>query len=262
MALDLSTFGFGIAGALDQAIVRELAPRVEAAGFRTLWVNDTPQGDALASLQTAAAVTSRIGLATGVINVDRRFAASVVDAVRARDLPLDRLTIGMGSSAPPHPLTTIAEAVRTIHEGLNVPVVVGALGPNMRRLGVREADGLLLNWLTPDGARAAMADATRDTEGTDASPRIGLYVRVALGDGARRVLQSEAARYAAIPSYAANFARLGFSAMETAVVADVPEQVREGLGAFAGTVDEPVLRAITATDQLNEYLALVDAAAG
>ena len=263
MALDIRSTGFGIAGALDHAIVRELAPHVEAAGFRTLWVNDTPHGDALASLQIAAAVTSRIRLATGVINVDRRPAGSVVGDVQARDLPLDRLTIGIGASKPPHPLATASEAIQTLRERLNVPIVVGALGPRMRRLGVQEADGLLLNWLTPDGARAAKADAERDRAETDGPPpHVGLYIRVALGEESGIVLRAEADRYAAIPSYAANFARLGITALDTAIAVNTPEELREGIAAFAGTVDEPVVRAITATDALNEYIALIEAVAG
>lgn len=263
MALEVSTFGFGVAGALDHGVVRELAPRVEAAGFRTFWVNDTPQGDALASLQVAAAVTSRIRLATGVISVDRRPPESIIDAVRARDLPIDRLVLGIGASTPPHPLARIARAIRDIKTGLNVPVVIGALGPKMRQLGIREANGLLLNWLTPDGARSAMADRERDvTEASQATAEVGLYIRVALGAEAGERLRSEADRYAAIPSYKANFARLGFRAIDTAVIGDSAKEIQTGLVAFAGTVDEPVVRAITAADTLPEYLVLLDAITG
>jgi alkanesulfonate monooxygenase SsuD/methylene tetrahydromethanopterin reductase-like flavin-dependent oxidoreductase (luciferase family) len=222
-------------------------------------VNDTPQGDALASLQVAAAVTSRLRLATGVISVDRRAPETIVDAVRNRDLPIDRLVLGIGASAPPHPLSRISDAIRVIKSGLNVPVVIGALGPRMRRLGVQEADGLLLNWLTPDGARAAMADKDRDLATSGESAEVGLYIRVALGADAGARLRAEADRYGAIPSYKANFARLGFSALETAVEADSSEDIRAGLAAFTNTVDEPVVRAITATDSLAEYVALLDA---
>jgi alkanesulfonate monooxygenase SsuD/methylene tetrahydromethanopterin reductase-like flavin-dependent oxidoreductase (luciferase family) len=263
MALDTSNMGFGLTGFLDHAVVRELAPRIEEAGFRTLWINDPPDGDALAGLRVAAAVTSTIRLATGVIPVDRRTAESVVHAVRERDLPTDRLVIGIGSSKPPRPLRRVRDAIRVIKEGLNVPVVVGALGPRMRRLGVQESDGVLLNWLTPDGARAAMADKKRDLAETGKErAEVGLYIRVALGAPANARLRAEAARYEGIPSYAANFARLGFSAMETAVAAGEPEDVREGLDAFSGTVDEAVVRAVTGTDALPEYLALLDAIMG
>jgi len=263
MALDISRMGFGLTGALDHAIVRELAPRIEEAGFRTLWFNDTPGGDALASIRVAAAVTSRIRLATGVISVDRRSPESIVESVRHLDLPTDRLVIGIGASRPPRPLRSVREAIGGIRSGLHAPVMVGALGPKMRRLGVQESNGVLLNWLTPEGARAAMADKERDLAGSgDHQAEVALYIRVALGEPAIAVLRSEAERYASIPSYAANFARLGFTAMETAVAAETPEQVREGLGAFWGTVDEPVVRAVTGSESLPAYLALLDAIDG
>jgi hypothetical protein len=133
----------------------------------------------------------------------------------------------------------------------------------MRRLGVRESDGVLLNWLTPEGARSAMEDKQRDLDNApDHAAEIALYIRVALGDKAIDVLRSEADRYAAIPSYAANFERLGFTAFDTAVAAHNAVQVREGLGAFVGRVDEPVVRAVTGSDALADYLALLDAITG
>jgi hypothetical protein len=76
------------------------------------------------------------------------------------------------------------------------------------------------------------------------------------------VLEKEAARYAGIPSYAANFARLGFQALDSAVYGDTPAEIRAGLEVYMGTVDEAVVRAITPNDTLDEFLALVDAVAG
>jgi len=46
--------GFGVAGALDHEIIKELAPAAERSGFATFWANDTPNGDGLASLRAAA----------------------------------------------------------------------------------------------------------------------------------------------------------------------------------------------------------------
>jgi hypothetical protein len=83
-----------------------------------------------------------------------------------------------------------------------------------------------------------------------------------LGDRSIEKLTTEARRYESIPSYAANFARLGFSALETAVAATSPAQVREGLGAFSDAVDQPVVRAVTGSDTLPEYLTLLDAISG
>lgn len=263
MKLDLAKMGFGITGTVDHEVVRELAPRVEDAGFRTLWVNHGGGGDSLASIQVAAAVTSKLRLASGVIPVDRMSPEEVVRSVKERALPLDRLVLGIGASAPPSPLRTISEAASFIRDRLSVGVMVGALGPKMRRAGVREADGVLLNWLTPEAARNALADKDHDLADLPGKQaEVALYIRVALGKEVRPILEHEAARYEAIPSYAANFARLDFRAVDSAVSGETPEQIREGLDAFQGAVDEPVVRAITAHDALDEFFSLVNAVAG
>jgi alkanesulfonate monooxygenase SsuD/methylene tetrahydromethanopterin reductase-like flavin-dependent oxidoreductase (luciferase family) len=263
MTLDLSRMEFGITGSLDHAIVRELAPRLESAGFRTLWINHGGGGDSLASIEVAASVTSTLRLASGVIPVDRVPASQIVSTFRERGLPEDRVVIGIGASAKPSPLTTIREAAMLLKAELAVPVMVGALGPKMRRVAVRETEGVLLNWLTPEGVRQAMEDKSTDlADMPGRHSEVALYIRCALGEAAYPVLQREADRYAGIPSYAANFARLGFSAIESAVHATSPDVLREGLEPFVGAVDEPVIRAITGTDSLSEYLALLDAVMG
>ncbi len=130
---------FGVAGALDHAVVRAIAPRLEEAGFATLWVNDTPGGDSLASLAVTAGVTQWLKLATGVISVDRRPADEVIASVERLELPLERLTIGIGSSAPPSPLSRITSSIDTLRAGLECEVMVGALGPKMREVAVTRA---------------------------------------------------------------------------------------------------------------------------
>ncbi len=264
MALDVSRMGFGITGSLSHDVVRQLAPRVEAAGFKTLWINHGGDGgDALASMRVAAEVTSTLRFASGVIPVDRMPASEIVLSFQAKDLPIDRVTVGIGASKPPSPLSTVRDAAEMIVSSLGVPVVVGALGPRMRRLGVRETDGVLLNWLTPEGAGQAMDDkAVHLSDLPEKDALVALYIRCALGEGAKSVLEREASRYDAIPSYAANFRRLGFSAIDSAVYAEDARGIRAGLAPFLGVVDEPVVRAITATDSIDDYLALVDAVAG
>lgn len=264
MKLDTARMGFGITGSLAHDVVRQLAPRVEAAGFRTLWINHGGDGgNSLASMRVAAGVTSTLRLASGVIPVDRMLASDVIAGVREMGLPADRIVLGIGASKPPSPLQTVREAANAIRNELGVPVVVGALGPKMRRLGVRETDGVLLNWLTPQGARLAMDDKERDlAEAGNQASEVALYIRCALGEDALPRLRQEADRYDNIPSYAANFRRLGFAAIDSAVHALEPEGIREGLRPFLEIVDEPVVRAITATDSIDEYLALLDAVVG
>jgi len=252
--------GFGIAGALDLTIVRTLAPKLEAAGFTTLWVNDTPDGDSLTSLAAAAERTTSLHLATGVISVDRRPAEEIIRAVHRLGLPQSRLTIGIGSSAPPSPLSRIESSIDALQAELSSKVMVGALGPGMRRVAVTQADGALLNWLTPDAARSAVKDMEHALEGSGGRRGyMALYVRTALGNAAGTRLEAEAERYEGISSYAANFRRLRVRAVDTAIRADTPAGVRQGVARYDGTLDEIVIRAITANDAIDEYLDLMEA---
>lgn len=263
MAMDVTKMGFGITGTVDHDVVRELAPRLEAAGFRTLWINHGGAGNSLASMQVAASVTSTLRLASGVIPVDRVPASEVVQSVRERALPIDRIVLGIGASSPPSPLTTIREASSVISSGTGARVVVGALGPKMRRLGVLETDGLLLNWLTPDAAKLAMSDKDRDLgDRGQASAGISLYIRTALENDSLPVLEQEVARYEGVASYAANFKRLGFEAKDSAVFGTDAASIRAGLERYVGIVDEPVVRAITPHDTLDEFIAILDAVVG
>jgi alkanesulfonate monooxygenase SsuD/methylene tetrahydromethanopterin reductase-like flavin-dependent oxidoreductase (luciferase family) len=130
----------------------------------------------------------------------------------------------------------------------------------MCRLAGEVADGVLLNWVTPEHARAS-ADLVR--AGAAAvrrqSPTIYSYVRVALGPAAAEKLADEGTRYAAIPAYGANFARMGVKAVDTAIAGDTPQAIREGLARWEGAVDEIVIRAITAADTVAENLSLLRA---
>lgn len=264
MALDPGQMGFGITGTVDHDVVQELAPRVEAAGFRTLWINHAGSGNALASMEVAASVTTHLRLGSGVIPVDRVPVADLIREVRDRALPLDRCVIGIGASRTPSPLTTVREATEALHRDLGATVYVGALGPKMRRLAVTVGDGSLLNWLTPDAARQAVREKDADiaAAGISKDAAVALYIRVAMGPEARPVLEKEAATYAGLPSYAANLERLGFPIMDAAVYGDTPAQVREGLDRYTGILDEAVVRAITPTMALDDFVALVDAVAG
>lgn len=259
MQLDITRFGFGITGKVPTDVVRELAPLVEDAGFTSMWFNHIPRGDAYESMQAAAEVTSRLVLGSGVTSIDSLMSAKeIVDKVVSRNLPQDRLIIGIGANKPPSPLATVEAGIEEIHRSLpDVPVVVGALGPKMRALGVQKGDGVLLNWLIPEAAAAAMED--RGRHAPESNARVALYIRCALGEQNRTAIESEAERYAGFPKYAANFERLGFSAMDAAVAVNTGDELKARLAAFQDVIDMPILRAITAEDSLEAYVSLVDA---
>lgn len=259
MAAEVS---IGVPGALGPDAVRVLAPRIEAAGFAGLWLNDTPQGDSLAGLAAAAEVTAHLRLGTGVIPVDRRPGPVIVEDLHRAGVPESRLTLGIGSGQlRTGAVDAVAESVAVLRAESGAAVVVGALGPRMRLLGAEHADGVLLSWLTP-GVAAAQAEelraAGRDAQGE--APRIALYARTIVDDAARPTLEREAAQYASYPAYAANFARLGIEPID-ATLPPVGADLASGVAAYRASIDELVLRAITPTGSLDDLLAFVDRAA-
>jgi hypothetical protein len=91
-------------------------------------------------------------------------------------------------------------------------------------------------------------------------PTTYAYVRAALGPGAAARLAQEADRYGTVPSYAAHFRRQGLPALQTGIVVNTEKELKSALDAWDGMVDEVVVRAITASDSLDETMALVQAA--
>jgi alkanesulfonate monooxygenase SsuD/methylene tetrahydromethanopterin reductase-like flavin-dependent oxidoreductase (luciferase family) len=252
----------GVPGALGPDAVRRLAPRVEAAGFSGLWLNDSPQGDALAGVAAAGEATTRLRLGVGVIPVDRRPGPGILEDLRRTGVPEARLTLGIGSGQlRTGALAAVTEALAVLRQGSSAAVVVGALGPRMRRLGAERADGLLLSWLTPevvaDQAEQLRA-AGREAQGE--APRILLYARTIVDEAARSALEREAAQYASYPAYAANFARLGIAPIDT-TLPGTGDDLAAGVAAYRRSVDELVLRAITPTGSIDDLLAFVDRAA-
>lgn len=245
----------GVAAAVGPDIATRIGVPAERAGLHALWVNDTPGHDALAVLAAAAAATDRLVLATGVLPVDRRTPDDVVAEVTRLGLPADRLVLGIGSgSLRRGALDRVGRAAAALRDAGVGRVVVGALGPRMRRLGAEASDGLLLSWLTPDAARE-QADEARATTSTT---HIALYVRAAADPAALPRLDAEAARYAGYPQYAANFARLGLAAADTVIR---PDELGHGIRRYRGSVDEVVLRAIVADETPDAYERFVAAVA-
>jgi alkanesulfonate monooxygenase SsuD/methylene tetrahydromethanopterin reductase-like flavin-dependent oxidoreductase (luciferase family) len=252
--------GFAVFAGIAADMIRETAREAESLGYTSFWVNHPGATDGLVSLAQAARDTRRLDLGVGVIPLNTRGPASIAEGVRATALPLDRLLLGVGSPNPGS-LARVRDGVGALRAALATRVVVAALGPKMCRLAGEVADGVLFNWLTPEYARRS-ADLVR--EGAAAArrpvPKLCAYVRIALGRAAFDRMHAEASRYAAIPAYGANFARMGLAPVETCILAESAAAIPPALAAWNGVIDEVVVRAITAEDTLADHLALVRAA--
>jgi alkanesulfonate monooxygenase SsuD/methylene tetrahydromethanopterin reductase-like flavin-dependent oxidoreductase (luciferase family) len=252
--------GFALFAATAPDVVRAAAREAEALGYTSFWVNHPGATDGLAALAHAAGETRRVALGVGVIPLHTRGPESIVPGVHDTRLPLDRLLLGVGSPNP-RSLERVRAGVAALRAQLDTRIVVAALGPKMCALAGEVADGVLLNWVTPEYARksADLVRAGAAAVGRPA-PRIYVYVRLAVGAAGRARTAQEADRYDAIPAYHANFLRMGVKPAETAIAVDSPQAVRPALERWRGAVDEVVLRAVTAGDTVDETLALVRAA--
>lgn len=109
-----------------------------------------------------------------------------------------------------------------------VPVQLGALGPQMVRLAGARADGVELNWCTPEQiawSREVVAEGARSAGRDPSAVQIVEYIRICVDDdedAARRALTRAIMGYAlARPggrkdqSYRGHFARMGFDAALT-----------------------------------------------
>ena len=252
--------GFALFAGTAPEIVRASAREAEGLGYSSFWVNHPGATDGLAALAHAAGETRRLELGIGVIPLHTRGPESIVQGVRAHALPLDRLLLGVGSPNP-EALKRVRDGIAALRSQLATRLIVAALGPKMCHLAGEIADGVLLNWLTPEHARRSVELVRAGAAAAGRRPpKLFAYVRVALGAAAHDRLRQEADRYAAIPAYAANFARMGVKPVETAIAAETPEAIAPALARWQGVVDEVVLRAITGADTVEETVALVRAA--
>ena len=252
--MDLQRVSVGIPATAGAEVARRVAPLLEDAGFGALWINETQARNALDIAAAALGATTRLRVATGVIPVDRRPASELLDDLARLEPPMDRLTLGVGSGAARSgALALMRDTVAALRDGGAGDIVLGALGPRMRALAAEVADGVLLNWLTPSAAR----DQAVEHHAVAPAGRVALYVRTAVDSGGVARLLAEAARYAAIPNYAANFARLGCGPLDTAID---PATVAERVAAYVGAVDEVVLRAMTRDETPDDFARFVERA--
>jgi alkanesulfonate monooxygenase SsuD/methylene tetrahydromethanopterin reductase-like flavin-dependent oxidoreductase (luciferase family) len=221
--------------------VARLGRLAEEEGFGHVFLPDLRGGepgqlvtgrDAFVSLGALFAATSRLRAGVGV-------AAAIfhdpVDLARAAGTLAEssggRFTLGLGVSHgeaaargggryPTSPLSTmrwwIAEMNRCSKQGgldfgAGFPVLLGALGPKMLTLGAQEADGVVLNWLTPEHAartveRVRVAASNRPTTTV-------LYVRLSPPAAAR----DDAVSYDALANYHRHFVDQGLTTPEAIV---------------------------------------------
>ncbi len=225
----------------------ELARLGERLGYEAVFLPEIAARDTLVALGLLAGETERLRLGTGIIPMPARtpmLTAMAAAAVQERSAGRLLLGIGTGPAAPGalDRLRELVGALRGLLAGERmeidaqtrqlslvpehpVPIWLSALGPRAVRLAGSVADGVVLNWCTPERVAEAVGVVREGAEAAGRDPAavtIAVYVRAGLGtepDETMRAMRVAAGEYASYPAYAAQFARMGLGGEATAAAA-------------------------------------------
>jgi 5,10-methylenetetrahydromethanopterin reductase len=245
--------------------LREMASEAKRLGFESLW---TPAGGVPDAFHVCAAWAQDTGLRTGISVVPAALmwtpSALAVQAATVMQLSDGGFVLGLGTGGvgpgfwaaaglPDRPIAVMRKYATSVRELLagravssdgltlgprttalraaglpRVPVYLAALGPQMLRLAGEVADGVLLNWATPDRiahSRTLVAEGARRAMRDPADVPLTMYIRVCVDDDlaeARRAFGGQVLGYAmAAPGtpktagYRGMFGQMGFDAVLT-----------------------------------------------
>jgi 5,10-methylenetetrahydromethanopterin reductase len=255
----------------------------EALGYAGVFLPEIAGRDTLVALGELAGETEGLRLGTGIIPMSSRtpFLTSMA-AAAVQERSLGRLVLGIGTGpAVPGALDRLREMIGALRRLLAgdpveeggkelrlslipedpVPIWMSALGPRAMRLAGEVADGVLLNWCTPERVRAAREEIREGAEVAGRDPAdvaVAVYVRASLGAGdqpSMRALQAAAGEYASYPAYARQFAHMGLleGSLQAAAAhaGGRPEDVPEGFVRALSMVGDP----LAAREHLEAYRA-------
>lgn len=253
----MATRGFGIDASVPPEVVAEVASLTERAGYGSFWVNGSPHDRALDIIE-AALENTELQVGVGVFPLPKISAEELVAEIRQRDLPEDRLWLGVGSARSPGALDEVRQAVHTIRDELGVTVATGAVGPRMMAVAAEVADAVVLTWSFAAEVERAMGilNETAQRVGRE-SPTVVSFIRCALLPQAEAAVAERAAAYDAIPHYRKVFARNGLTAADTVVTGRSRGELLEGILFEEAVVDVPVIRAVPADNTVESLTDLV-----
>ena len=253
--------GFGIDATVSPEVAAEVAVLVEENGYASFWVNGSPPDGALDILEQAAAHTD-LDLGVGVFALPNISAEDLVAEVQRRELPQDRLWLGVGSNRKPGALAEVRAATDTLRSDLDVHVVTAAVGPKMTALAAEVAESVIFTWwFVPEVERSRALLEQSAAEVDQTPPTVISYIRCALLPQAADAVAERAEAYGAIPRYAEMFARNGVSAADTVVAGASRAELLPGIERESAVLDVPVIRAIPAADTVEGLSELVIACA-
>lgn len=276
-----SRTAFALRDPFPWPVFAELVRLGEARGYEAVFLPEIAGRDALVALGALSGETGRLRLGTGILPMASRTPIlTAMAAATVHERSGGRLLLGLGTGpAPPGALDRLRVLITTLRalfagervdvEGRTVrlalvpeqpvPIWIAALGPRAVRLAGEAADGVLLNWCTPERVATAAVQLREGAESAGREPArvtVAVYVRASLGvdePAAMRSLRAAAGEYASFPAYAVQFASMGLGdEARAAAVAHAAHRLRD--------VPESLVRAVCLTgdagaagERLNAY---------
>ena len=230
--------GFALRDLIAWGSFASIASQAEAMGYRAVFLPEISGRDAVATLGQLAGETRELQLATGVLPMTSRSPMlTAMGAATVHERSGGRFILGLGAGpAVPGALERLRGLIlqlRSLFAGEEVqiegrrfrlslalpsplPIWMAALGPVAVRMAGEVADGVLLNWCTPERVAAAKAQLAEGAAraGRDASLiSVAVYVRAAIGGDAEAglaALRAATGEYSRYPAYARQFVEMGF----------------------------------------------------
>jgi alkanesulfonate monooxygenase SsuD/methylene tetrahydromethanopterin reductase-like flavin-dependent oxidoreductase (luciferase family) len=267
----------------------------EDTGYEAAFVPETTGREAFATLAGFAMGTSRIRIGSGVVTVlSRSPVATAMGAATVQDLSGGRMVLGIGAGniaartrrgeSSTDPIAVVRAFVRVVADALAKraphaddafggaqlrltflpdggppPIWLAALGDRMIELAGEVADGVILNWCTPERVREARQIVDRvagESRRPPGSVTVAVYVRACLGVDeavAEEALAEMTGQYASIPQYLRQLRRMGLGQEGEAAA-------RAHRAGRPGGVPESLVRTLTvmggreaAMDRFHEY---------
>lgn len=227
----------------------EVVEAAEDTGYEAVFVPEIAGREAFSTLTGFAMTTSRLALGTGVVTIPSRSpATTAMAAATVHELSGGRMILGIGTgdtktvtrmpgggvleltrryvevikqalsggSVRPDDLFGVAGFRLALSPGSAPPPVwVGALGDGMIRLAGEVADGVLLNWCTPErvaGAKRLIGEGAERAGRDPAALTVAVYVRACLGleeAVALEALREMTGLYASFRQYRRQFELMG-----------------------------------------------------
>ena len=222
LAVALNGYGLEHADGRREVLAWEdiagLARSAEELGYEAVFAPEIGGWEAFTMLTGIATETERLGLVTGVIPLSARQPERLaMGAASLQELSGGRFTLGVGSRDPIDTTRAALDHLRgLLIEGRGTDwatdprpasIYLAALGPRMTELAGEVADGVILNWCTPE--RVAEARAALPARGDFV---ISVYVRACLSsvdDKGSEALRIAASRYAGMAPYRRQFEHMG-----------------------------------------------------